>query len=364
MKNVFLIIFIISLLLTGCIDPIDPFLNDTLPEGYGYFSMSLNNSGARNIIAPQQTYLNGLINEIAVLELNFGSVFIYIYDPGTSIFIAVPVGTYTLTVTAYKDDDLQVPFLHYVSAPNSVTISAGTNSPFDVTLLPLVMNGTDDGFFSWLITRPAGSLTEATMEIQNANTGAVVQSYNFITSPGDLNKTAEADWLPLPSGYYRVIIKFKRDNNHQEYVDRRALHIYPEIQTHFAGDFSSVVFNPISSGNNNSAGLTLTPGDIEDIDFNPPPITWNRDNSINPSIDLNLTALTNAGFDTTTIVWVIAGVGLDPDIVEDDEVEFIFDSTRYPGLLFLPVGGGRSVQLSIEKDGVEFRINIPFTITE
>jgi len=231
----------------SCIQPFDIFSPDEdifIPKGCGYFSMKIaDNSAARDIL-PSPATLSGMYFFLEFTGQSPGTAVIedgFVYNESDYILI-LPNGTYNLDVRVYLDEDdyenNELPV--FFGLLEDIKIEENKGVSRTIILSPFV-DGEENGRFEWDITSFPADAASAVMTVYNFATGAPVSgltNYNLIASP-----QGGVDYLP--SGYYRVLVALKKDNNHQEYVHREALHVYQNMTSAFTKDFSAVAFNEL-----------------------------------------------------------------------------------------------------------------------
>ncbi|MCL2808663.1 MAG: hypothetical protein FWD24_01215 [Treponema sp.] len=241
-KIIYFTVLIVSLFFVSCHEPFHSFdLDNPPPAGYGYFSMRLNDSAARNIVPGTP-----LESQIAVYELRFNSK-TSTYDETFDLTdptekVAVPVGEYIFTVTAFRDTNKTQAFLFFED--DDLSIFAGTTT-LTIDFVTFELDGVGTGSFTWAIELPSG-LTEASITIQPIDTakGSAARTINFIETGNYVDLNNIADPLELNSGYYRVLIVLERDD-HQPFVHREALHVYQGMTSHLVKNFDNDIFNSL-----------------------------------------------------------------------------------------------------------------------
>jgi len=242
-------IFFVHILI-GCDSPIDSDSHAVeLPAGKGLFWLALTD-GSRTILpaAPK-------LNDFAVYNLTFTPI-----DSGvpvnverTNATLNTPIvlapGTYSLVVTAYKDEGKKQ--LMSRGTLDRITINAGTNTPGTVILKPLLSGGT--GTFRYDINLPEVFI--ANMTIKPGQEGGTNQE--TVTLP--LPKAAGS--RTLNSGQYTVTIYLEKVNG-EKLVWNELLYVYQNLESifnftftdaHFVNPMYTVIFD--SNGGNTSIGM-------------------------------------------------------------------------------------------------------------
>jgi len=228
--------FTFSLLICSCFNPfapdIDRFPAVTPPAGMGSFLLSL--SGASRTILPSTpalTHFNKLVlvftAESVGAVTKTETVDPYISSsPLPAIFLQP--GTYSLTVTAYKDTAVAAR-----GTLDSITISLGGNTPGTVTLKALLSEAGTSGTFSWDITLDSSINTSTAAMTITMPTGVEVINLGLLMSG---NRT-------LPSGIYNVIFNLEQTVGGKQLVWKEVVHIYSTLESNFTKNFELKYFN-------------------------------------------------------------------------------------------------------------------------
>jgi len=215
----FAFFFFISsfLIFTSCQDPLSLDNTANIPEGKGSFSLRL--SAGRTI----QPATPGL-SDFAVFNLAFTPT-----DGGDVVStdrtnenlteqINLDPGTYNLAVNAYRDSGKTQ--LMARGTLDNIIITAGQNTPANVTLEALLAEGT--GTFRWDITVP-NDVTTATMKIAPANTGGTTEeTVTLSTNSYTGNRT-------LNSGQYNLTINLESPGG--TVVWKELLYVYQNLES-------------------------------------------------------------------------------------------------------------------------------------
>ncbi|MCL2761808.1 MAG: hypothetical protein FWD36_01185 [Treponema sp.] len=158
----------------------------------------------------------------------------------TSDPIELPAGRYDLTVYAYIDRNYDIEINEENDRPAAwgevigIPIEAGQNVIGSVALTAYRV-GTDvggNGSFSWDISFPAGGAMEIRITPFDTNLASF--------GPFSLADNT-ADPLPLPAGYYRVVITLTQPNK-RAVVWRETLHVYQNMNSHYEQIFGEAYF--------------------------------------------------------------------------------------------------------------------------
>jgi len=238
--------FVFSLLICSCFNPFNPdidrFPTVTPPSGMGSFSLSL--SGASRTVlpsAPMLTHFNKLV--LVFTAESVGAVTkTETIDPyiSSSLLPAIFLqpGTYSLTVTAYKDTAVAAR-----GTLDSITISLGGNTPGTVTLKALLSEPGTSGKFSWDVTVPnTVNTATATMKITPlaaGGTAAETVSLSFTGAQTTGSRT-------LNSGPYNVTFSFDQIENGvvmKSLEWSELVHVYSTLESEFTKVFDITHFN-------------------------------------------------------------------------------------------------------------------------
>ena len=229
---------ICCLLLASCYNPFNP--AQTLPEGYGSFTLCLADDTARTIMPSTPT-----LSQFQVLNLNFSavsgggvtqSVDINSYNGSSTLEPVVLVaGTYSLTVSAYKGPG-KTNLAAQGTTTSNITITAGNNVNGNVILKAIFGSGT--GTFKWNITLSTGTIavTTATMTIKNSE-GVPQGLKELLANTGTTTGTRD-----LPSGEYTVVFNLTSDGDKKTVVWSEILHVYSTLESNFSFTFTAAHF--------------------------------------------------------------------------------------------------------------------------
>jgi len=224
-KAIFLtVIFIFSLFFFSC----DNLLQSlTSGDGIGYVSLSIGGVRAGRTILP-----NPDIGDFKRYRLEFtkdDTPMPAIDRESFSEPIPLPVGTYSLFVTAYMDTDCEKPAAYGVW---NGMINSGQNK---ISLTLEAVNDEGKGIFKWAITYDDGDVATAGMTITPLNGGTDEQTLYF--KGGDGNNVPSNFSVTLDSGYYRVIINLSNNEGNTAEL-RKILHIYQNMESVLKYDFT------------------------------------------------------------------------------------------------------------------------------
>lgn len=239
---IFSLLIVVTALFTSCpgvFDLDNQQFNDkteNLPPGMGSFSLSLSSARTIQPAAPA-------LGDFAVYELVFtatsGGVNSTVDRTNATLSteqIILAQGTYSLTVSAYKDTSKTQ--LAARGTLSSIVISSGQNTPGKVTLNALIGEPGAQGTFSWRITFNTApvNLTSAEMTIKNS---IGVTQGSSVTLAAGLNEGSREN---LPSGVYTVIFNVTGDGD-RSFVWSELLHIYSTLESECVITFNSSYFN-------------------------------------------------------------------------------------------------------------------------
>ena len=231
LKIVFCIL--ISLVCFSCAEPfalLETKDEVSLPSGKGYFSPAYNNM-ARNVL-PSEPHLDSAFFVLDFSGPESAEVILAYENREDRIILAA--GTYTVNVTVYLGANKTNPVLY--GSRNDIIILAGMGANYTIELFPRA-DGITNGMFEWNVTLPSG-LESALMSVIYVN-----NNISVISDISLLSNTA-GNYL-LPTGYYRVLISFIKDDTHQTFIHREALHIYHNLTSKFERDFGDTDFNSV-----------------------------------------------------------------------------------------------------------------------
>jgi hypothetical protein len=168
--------------------------------------------------------------------------------------IELAVGTWTISVTAYKDTTASA------RGSATVTVSAGAPTPVSIILGPIPEGS--NGTFSYSVASPSdatGSLTIQTISGDAVTGGAVALAAG----------TTSANTLSLPPGEYMLFVNLTKSGNHAGRAD--VLHIYSGLTSEVSYTFTDDDFigvetlNPEYAAFTDAAGATALPSNAAAI---------------------------------------------------------------------------------------------------
>jgi len=230
----FFFTFLFSLLIFSCLDPFTGTPFEKLPEGYGSFSLRVENP--RTIIPTVPSTFAAYTLEFTAT--NGGETILPVDRTSANLTDAVMLkaGTYSLTVYAYLDSGKTR--LTAQGTLTDILISSGVQASGVVPLKALSTNE-GSGMFSWSITISASGVTSATMAITKG--GSPING-----SPITLNLSGVTAGTPtLSSGVYNIAITLRKEENNivkEEAVWYEMLYIYNELTSSFSPTFSDQFF--------------------------------------------------------------------------------------------------------------------------
>jgi uncharacterized repeat protein (TIGR02543 family) len=284
---VFTLLFVALLFVFGCQNPFEP-PKKTFPEGEGYFSLALSNTGAERTIIPQEI-MDRVLDDFDLYKLEF-------FVAGTSTNptvverdantlsepISLSVGTWDLWASAYLEDETEPAALGILEG---IEIAAGETVTGFITLSPVAISGEGEGTFSWSIEYPA------TLNASNASM--------TITPLDEINGTPEetvffsgttyiaTGSIALNMGYYRVV--FTRSG----FVEwSEILHVYEGMTSHFTFTFVTYTVSFDSNLGSYVQAQTVRKGELATRPANPTRsgynfIGWSTNSSSNVPYDFN-----------------------------------------------------------------------------
>ena len=229
--------FLFALLFVSCFNPYSPKPNSAsvdTPPGYGAFTLRLAGSVARTIL-PQTPDVNDFTSYTLVFTpTGSGSAITETRTNATlSDPIILPIGSYTLTVTAFIDTPAVAR-----SEPISVTIGSGSISA-TVLLKMLLTEGS--GTFTWNITlgATAVNVSSVTMTIKNAS-GVTQGSLETLTNTGTSTGSRSLD-----SGKYTVDIVIEGDEGGvlKTVTWHELLYVYSGLTSNYTKTFTDDYFH-------------------------------------------------------------------------------------------------------------------------
>jgi len=238
-KNLFLLTFFSFLFtLFSCSDPFTDTAIENPPEGYGSFSLSVENP---RTILPDRSPLSNF----AVYKLDFtvasggegeNKTECIAAADLTTTSVILKVGTYNLTVSAYLAGTVETPskLAARGTYPDDIEITSGTMTSKEVTLKAL--NNEGSGTFSWNINISADDVTSAVMVI-TPQSGPPV---NITLSPG-VNSNSQS----LAAGMYNITITLRKEESSiikEESVWNEILYIYGELTSSYSPTFDNDYF--------------------------------------------------------------------------------------------------------------------------
>jgi len=228
----FLILISSFLFLTGCPDPFTAYNTTNIPEGKGSFSLTL--LPGRTILPSTPDLSDFAVFNLAFTPIGGGSAVDFDRTNATlsTDQIILDPGTYNLVVNAYKNSNKTQAMAR--GTLDNIIITAGQNTPANVTLETLLVEGT--GTFRWDITVP-NDVTTATMKIAPANTGGTTEeTVTLSTNSYTGNRT-------LNSGQYNLTINLESPGG--TVVWKELLYVYQNLESVLDFEFTEDHFiNP------------------------------------------------------------------------------------------------------------------------
>ena len=224
----------VSLIISGCGNLLEP---PPAPEnrdpGMGYISFVLEAQEPGRTILPVPTALSGSISSMYfILEFfNPGTTTAPAYDayPAYAAItganrIPMAVGTWDLRATAYKDANRTQPVAR--TDFTRITVNTGANSPFPITLNPII--GSGSGTFTFTLNYP-GTVTNGSVTI---NRLTIIPDEEPIETPEEViyfsGGTTFTNTSDLDAGYYTVKF-YILDNSGKSTEQEEVLHIYQNL---------------------------------------------------------------------------------------------------------------------------------------
>jgi hypothetical protein len=210
---VFAATLIIAALVAGCINPVtgSSFLGGkSSPEGTGGLFISFGKNSNALTILPLPAAQAMTTTNVAAFGLAFsgsGGIY-YVTNTGTNTVsvTGVPVGTYDLTITAYKTapagemGPTNLPTVPILSGTaTNVTISSVTSASANVTMRPIT-TGTN-GTFSYTIGNGVTGLASANLQIRD-DLGTAATGTRDIDLTATATSWSSAAPISLAPGYY------------------------------------------------------------------------------------------------------------------------------------------------------------------
>jgi uncharacterized protein YjdB len=255
--------FLFSLFLfAGCINPFDS--PQMAPKGtsggIGTITVSVDGENAARTIQPTTIQSSFQQYKLEFDCTSGGATKEPLYRTNATLRdpIEMPVGTWTITVTAYivwqaDDEDFQLPAAKGFA--EGVVISEGQNDPVGVDLEAIADEG--EGTFSWTITYPdnvTGTMTitpltdgtdEDTLTLEGTPATDPEYEDKYVVSTGSVR---------LESGSYRVVFNMKlfnreTDAEEAEIERREILQVYQNLDSPFTAIFREQFFNITKVGN-------------------------------------------------------------------------------------------------------------------
>ena len=224
--------------LSSCKNPLSPEL--LLPE-MGAFSLSIQGRSASTIMPD----LPDVEDMAFVLEFTGAAAVTQELDyAGLSSPINLPVGAYSLKITAYMaaDTDMEKPVAQ--GEEDNIVIYSGTTTSRIVSL-SLIADGNGDGTFKWELGFPSGliraEMTVTPFELEPDPLTPVVTELFVNLLGGAATGTGSED---LPSGFYNVEIELARENG-QTTIWYSILHVYQNMESVLKFTFTDTHFNNI-----------------------------------------------------------------------------------------------------------------------
>ena len=232
--SVFALMFAASLLLlSGC--PMGPSGTERAGTGTGTVSLTVERLDMTRAITPEID-----IDDFTNFRVVFSHATLTAPSPRTGTLAEVTAGQvelpagagWTVTVHAYIDDDVAA------SGLNTFAVTAGDNTPVDVTLLPFT-GATDQGTFEWALTLPDDVGTGVIIVTGEAPFLPVIRNLPGVPVAGIWE-----DYIELHAGDYVVEIRLTNPQGWMAIIDME-LHVYGNLTSHFewtfvAGDFEEV----------------------------------------------------------------------------------------------------------------------------
>jgi uncharacterized repeat protein (TIGR02543 family) len=228
-RYIFTLCFVALFFILGCRSPFEPPQKNTLPEGKGYFTLTL--GGAERTIMPQEIrdrwYFDSYALEFSLVgvdtipSVRYDLTYYELSDP-----ITLEAGTWNLRVGACMNNG-QGEGVGYLEG---IVIAVGETVTGIVTLSPAPISGYGEGTFSWsIVYNNSLNNSGASMIITplDVNTGTPEVKLNFT----GYSSTATGS-IELNVGYYCVV--FTRNGN-DEWSE--TLHIYPDMISQFTHSF-------------------------------------------------------------------------------------------------------------------------------
>ena len=181
----FPLLLLFSLFIFSCPSPLTQNSPKKLPEGYGSFSLRIENA-SRTIFPAIPQVPNGFQSYTLAFTATSGgeNKTEYRTNENLSASVMLKVGTYSLTVSAYKDGVLAA----QGTTDENIVIGSGDSVSGTVTLETISEGG--NGTFNYTVTISASGVTSATMKIGSME-------------PVDL-LTTNSDNLTLAAGVYNI----------------------------------------------------------------------------------------------------------------------------------------------------------------
>jgi hypothetical protein len=233
-----MMVFGLMLTLAACFNLTGPGQGVTVPEGMGLARIILGGGGARTVVpgigglyytldftAPGKTAVNKVLGS------------------GTSLTVALEPAVWTLTVNGYTDSTKAV---HRVRGTASVSVTAGTESSFDVYLAADFSSG-GTGNLSYSFVLPA-TVSRAwfglyPLDVPEGSSGTITADTWEKDISSSANGTASDTLADLPEGVYLAVVDLYDGLNNEAAVWTRAVHIDDSLSTSLnhsftAGDFA------------------------------------------------------------------------------------------------------------------------------
>jgi|GEM_PF-6016693 len=218
--GVFSLIFAACLLLflPGCQGPIGP-----QDLATGVVSLTIGSGIGRAIMPEGYT-----LDDFEVIEVVFtnGGQTVVGTIIGTSVTVDLSVGTWTLTINAYLEDEDEYPAARYV---REITVVPGSNNLGTVVLRPII-EGEGEGTFSWVITFGDVDVESGTIVITGGDAPVIVELE-------DADDGLWEDFLPLDIGSYWVVVTLTNAEGYVASVSMD-LHVFQNLESHFYFGFT------------------------------------------------------------------------------------------------------------------------------
>jgi len=239
MYGIFVLFFIFAFL-SGCDNN-----NESAPLGKGSFSLMVS-SQPRTIIPNAEISMEDLKAFELIFSRGTGedlSFLIIDFSDEELPAVFLDPGTYSLTVNAYNNKNINSEVLKYASliargTLTEIIIEEGKFTKSTITLKPVFFAEGTAGVFSYNITVPndvsivSDNSARMTIEPLNVSTGTPAQTILFNFSGAVYNDSGS---VTLNSGAYNVIFRFERAGN--RLVWSELLHVYSTLESGYSKIF-------------------------------------------------------------------------------------------------------------------------------